>query len=79
MSNFGKINSEKRKPFSKNWSIAFQLKVLRLKTQYFHQKPPSKKPVLRQIEWGLQNGPNYKKKKKQKQKTQIKKKKTNEN
>ena len=28
-----------------------------MKAQHFHKKLPSKKPMLRQIEWGLQNEP----------------------
>ena len=43
--------------FSKNWSTVFWLKVLRLKTHHFHIKLPYQKPILRQIEWWLQNGP----------------------
>ena len=46
-----------RNLFSKNWSTAFQFKVLRLKAQYFHTKLPCHKPVLRQIEWRIQNEP----------------------
>ena len=49
--------SEKCRSFSKNWSIFFQLKVLRLKTKHFHKKLPCQKPMLRQIERGVQNGP----------------------
>ena len=45
----------KMKTFIKNWSIAFQLKVLRLKMQYFYEKLPFQKPMLRQIEWEVQN------------------------
>ena len=52
--------SEKRKPYSKNWSIVFKLQVLRLKMQHFHTKLPCQKPILRQIEWGVQNGPTTK-------------------
>ena len=44
-------------PTQKNWSTIFQLKVLRLKTQHFHTKLLSQKPVLRQKECGVQNGP----------------------
>ena len=33
----------------------FPLKVQRLKTQDFRTKLPSQKPMLRQIQWGLQN------------------------
>ena len=47
----------KRKPFSKNWSAVFQLKPLRLKTHHFHTKLICQNPMLRQIEWRLQNGP----------------------
>ena len=32
-------------------------KVLRLKAQHFHTKLPCQKPILRQIEWEVQNGP----------------------
>ena len=46
----------KLKSFSKSWSNVFQLKVLRLKT-YFDRKLPCQNPVLRQLEWGMQNGP----------------------
>ena len=37
--------------------MAFQFKVLRLKTQHFHTEPPWQKPMLRQPEWRVQNGP----------------------
>ena len=33
------------------------LKALRLKTHHFHSKLLCQKPMLRQIEWQLQNGP----------------------
>ena len=49
--------SGKRKPFSKNWNTDFYLKALRLKTHHFHAKLPYQKPMLRQTEWWLQNGP----------------------
>ena len=44
------------KTFSKNWSTAFESKVLRLKPQHFHTKLPYQKLMLRQIVWGIQNG-----------------------
>ena len=59
--NFENRFSGKRKAFSKNWSTIFQLKALRLKTHDFHTKLPYQKPMLRQIEWLLQNGPITKK------------------
>ena len=37
--------------FSKNWSIVFQLKAVRLKMHYFHTKVPYQRPMLRQIKW----------------------------
>ena len=43
--------------FKINWSTAFQLKVLRPKTQHFHTKLPCPKPMSRQIEWGARKGP----------------------
>ena len=46
----------KRKPFSKNWSTAFKLKVLTLKTQHFDRKLPCQKRMLRQMEKGIQKG-----------------------
>ena len=51
----------KMKTFLNNWSSAFYLKVLRLKTHYFHSKLLSQKPMLRQIESWVQNGPFTKK------------------
>ena len=51
----------KTKTFLKNWSTAFYLKVLRLKTHYFRSKLLSQKPMLRQIESWIQNGPFTKK------------------
>ena len=45
----------------KNWSTAFYLKLLRLKMRYFHTKLLSQKPMLRQIEWWVENGPITKK------------------
>ena len=53
--------SGKRKPFLKNWSTAFYLKLLIFKTHYFHSKLLSQKPMLRQIESWVQNGPITKK------------------
>ena len=41
--------------FQKNWSNAFYLKLLRLKTQHFHTKLSCQKLVLTQLEWGVQN------------------------
>ena len=49
--------SEKRKPFSKNWSTVYLLKALRLKTQQFYTKLLCQKAMLMQIEWGVQNEP----------------------
>ena len=49
--------SGKRKPFSKTWSTIFNLKALRLETHHFDKKLPYQKPMLRQIEWWIQNGP----------------------
>ena len=43
--------------FLKNQSTPFQLKVLRLKRQNYYTKLPYQKPVLREIEWDVQNGP----------------------
>ena len=43
--------------FLKNRSTVFQLKVMRWKTQNFHVKRPCQKPILRQIEWRMQNDP----------------------
>ena len=43
--------------FQKIRSIVFYLKLLRLKTRYFHTKLPCQKHMLRQIEWKEQNGP----------------------
>ena len=40
----------------KNGVSPFYLKVLRLKMQHFHTKLPSYKPMLKQIEWEVQNG-----------------------
>ena len=48
---------KKRKSFSTNWSTVFHMKILRLKMQGFQTKLPCKKPVLRQLEWEVQNGP----------------------
>ena len=44
------------KLFTENWSTVFKLKVIRLKRQHFHTKLLCHKPVLRQIEWGVQDG-----------------------
>ena len=46
--NFGTLFSGKRNPF--------QLKPVRLKIHHFHSKLLCQKPMLRQIEWRLQNG-----------------------
>ena len=42
------------KTFLKNWSIVSELKVLQF---HFYKKLPCQKPMLRQIEWEVQNGP----------------------
>ena len=47
----------KRKPFLKNWSTVFWLQPLRLKTYHFHSSVLCQKPMLRKIEWRLENGP----------------------
>ena len=43
--------------FYKTGVLFFLLKVLQLKSQHFHIRLPLQMPMLRQIEWGLQNGP----------------------
>ena len=49
-------NSERFQSF--NFETNFlKNKVLRLKAQHFHTKLPCQKPILRQIEWEVQNGP----------------------
>ena len=35
----------------------FLVRVLRWKTQHLHTKLPCQKPMLRQVAWGVQNGP----------------------
>ena len=47
----------KTKIFFKKLEYRFELKTLRLKTHHFHTKLPHQKPMIRQIEWWLQNGP----------------------
>ena len=52
--------SGNRRPFSKNYRVpifGFKITALRLKTHRFHTKLPCQKPILRQIEWRVQNGP----------------------
>ena len=44
-----------------NWSIAILLKVLRSKTRYFGTKLLFLKPILTQIDSGVQNGPTARK------------------
>ena len=52
-----KIFFEKRKLFSKKWSIIFFVESTKLKTQHFPTKLLYQKPMLRrQIECGVQNG-----------------------
>ena len=46
----------KTENFFLNWRSAFQLNILRLKTQHFHTKLPCQKPTLKQTKWGIQNG-----------------------
>ena len=46
---------KKAKPFRKNWSTVFHLKVPRLTRQHFHSKRPCQKPISRQRKWGVQN------------------------
>ena len=41
----------------KTWCTAFWLKVLLLNAQLFHTKLICQKLMLKQIEWGAQNGP----------------------
>ena len=43
--------------FKKTALQFFELKPLRLKIHHFHSKLFCQKPMLRQIEWRLQNGP----------------------
>ena len=43
--------------FLNNWSTVFQLKVPRLKAQHFRAKMFCQKSMLRQIDWGVKNGP----------------------
>ena len=50
-------NFLENKNLEKNWSTVFRLKPLRLKIHHFHSKVLCQKPILRQIEWRLQNGP----------------------
>ena len=53
----GTIFSKKLKPFLKSCSTVFELRILRLKVQIFHTKLSCQKPMLRQIEWRVQNVP----------------------
>ena len=46
----------KSKTYLKNWSTVFYFKVLQMKEQHFHAKLLYQKPMLRQIECGIQNG-----------------------
>ena len=50
------LKLEKPKFFSKNGTIDLEQKVQKLKTQHFHTKQPCQKPMLKQIEWRVQNG-----------------------
>ena len=43
--------------FKKTGVPFFSLKALRLETHHFDTKLPYQKPMLRQIEWWVQNGP----------------------
>ena len=48
----------KRKTFFKNLDYCFLVEsTIRLKTHYFYTKLLYQKPMLRQIEWWMQNGP----------------------
>ena len=49
--------SGKRKPFLKSWSTVSLLKALTLKMHHFHTILPHQKPMLRQTEWWVPNGP----------------------
>ena len=44
------------KTFFKKLEYRFLVQHTLLKTQYFHKKLPCQKPILRQIDWGVQNG-----------------------
>ena len=37
--------------------MVFKFKALRKKAQHFRTKLPCQKPMLRQMEWGVQNKP----------------------
>ena len=50
----------KKETFFKKLGYRFYLKMLIWKTHHFHTKLPYQKPMLRQIEWGVQNGSNTK-------------------
>ena len=49
--------SWKTQTFFKNLKYRFLVEVLRLKTHHFHTNLPDQKPMLRQMEWCVQNGP----------------------
>ena len=49
--------SEKRKPFSIKLEHLFLVESTKLKAHHFRIKRPYQKPLLKQIEWWVQNGP----------------------
>ena len=55
--NFESSLLKKQELFLKTWSTVSQFRVLFMKEQHFHTKPPCQKSMLRQIEWGVQNRP----------------------
>ena len=50
-------NFLENKTFFEKLEYRFLVESTKLKTHHFHTKLPHQKPMLRQIEWWLQNGP----------------------
>ena len=47
----------KTKTIVKKLEYCFSVESTKIETHHFHTKVPYQKPMLRQIEWGLQNEP----------------------
>ena len=54
---WNRFSGKRLKTFFKKLEYRFLVTALRLKTHHIHTKLPYQKPMLRQIEWWIQNGP----------------------
>ena len=46
-----------KKTFFKNLEYRFWIQSTKIEKQHFYTKLPRRKPILKEIEWGIQNAP----------------------